>query len=408
MSSPIKLTNQQARRFYLAQHALWPPRRLKGKQGILDLLSSRLGCIQFDSINVTGRNADLMLQSRVHNYYPGILEEMLYTDRSLIDGWDKVAAIFPIQDWPYFFRRRDYMRIYHQKRLEHAADVLPKMVEAVRESGPTSSLDFKDEPKVDWYWGETKLARAALEALYKQGRLVVHHRVNTRRYFDLAERLVPGELVEKPDPFNDEKEYHDWHVLRRLGGMGLASARAGEHWLGIVEQKAPARRASLQRLVDSGQALEVLVEDMENETLYMRAEDKPLLEEVTSQRAPKAQAAFITPLDNMMWQRKLIAMLFNFDYVWEVYKPKKLRQWGYYVLPVLYGDRLIARIDPFLDRNTNTLQVKGFWWEADVEANDAMIKAIQVCLKDFMRFLDADDLLVEGNLKKEPLFARFS
>ena len=109
-----------------------------------------------------------------------------------------------------------------------------------------------------------------------------------------------------------------------------------------------------------------------------------------------------------MWQRKLIAKLFNFEYVWEVYKPKDLRQWGYYVLPVLYGDRLIARIDPALERKTRTLKVKGFWWEADVEPNDAIIKAIQVCLKAFMRFLDADDLMVEGDLKKAPLFAQFS
>ena len=139
-----------------------------------------------------------------------------------------MAAIFPIQDWPYFFRRREYMYLYHQTRLKNAGDVLPKMIEAVRESGrQLSSLDFQNQPKVDWYWGETKLARAALEALYEQGRLVVHHRINTRRYFDLTERLVPAALVKQPDPFNSEEEYHDWHVLRRMGGMGLAS---GSRW----------------------------------------------------------------------------------------------------------------------------------------------------------------------------------
>lgn len=406
MSTPISLTRKQARRYLLAHHALWPPRRLKSKQDVHALLE-RLGCIQFDSINVTGRNADLMLQSRLRGYRPAMLEEMLYEDRSLIDGWDKMAAIFPVQDWPYFVKRRQYMQVYHQTRLANAGEVLPKMIEAVRQAGPTSSLDFKDQPKVDWYWGETKLARAALEALFEQGYLGIHHRVNTRRHFDLIERLVPAKLLAASDPFNSEEDYQDWHTLRRIGGMGLATVRAGEHWLGIVEQKAPVRRASLTRLVQSGRVTKVMVEGMPPEPLYMRTEDQPLLEAALGSRAPKARAAFLAPLDNIMWQRKLIADLFDFEYTWEVYKPQHLRQYGYYVLPILYGDRLVGRIDPALQRKSHTLQIKGLWWEEDVQPDTAMLKAVHDCLEEFMGFLGARDLTVEGGFANDPLFTQF-
>ncbi len=117
--------------------------------------------------------------------------------------------------------------------------------------------------------------------------------------------------------------------------------------------------------------------------------------------------AFLAPLDNIMWQRKLIADLFDFEYTWEVYKPQHLRQYGYYVLPILYGDRLVGRIDPALQRKSHTLQIKGLWWEEDVQPDTAMLKAVHDCLEEFMGFLGARDLTVEGGFANDPLFTQF-
>lgn len=171
--------------------------------------------------------------------------------------------------------------------------------------------------------------------------------------------------------------------------MGLASPSAGEHWLGIRGVKSKERKAVLRRLVEQGKVTPVSVEGLENQTLFIHSSDIETLNVIKTKRAPKAQAAFIAPLDNLIWNRKLIKALFNFEYVWEVYKPKKIRQYGYYVLPVLYGDIFVARLDMAFDKKKKTLTITNWWWEEGVEADDAMLKAIRKCLLEFGKYLDA-------------------
>jgi uncharacterized protein YcaQ len=390
----LTLSNQEARRFILAHQHLWPPRKIKGKEGILSLFD-RLGCIQYDTINIVGRNADLVLQSRVDKYRPNMLEELLYEERKLIDGWDKVASIYSVDDWPYFARKRAAVPGYHAERSQEAMEIAPELLETIRERGPLSSLDFKTDTKTDWFWAPTSLSRAALEFLYAWGKLAVHHKVNTRRVFDLTERLHPAEILSQEDPNKSEEAYQDWHVLRRIGSKGLATASAGEHWLGIHGVKSPQRKAALRRLVDQEKVIPVSVEGLDNQTLFIRASDLDTLNEAKGGRAPKAQAAFIAPLDNLIWNRKLINSLFNFSYIWEVYKPKAQREYGYYVLPVLYGDRLIGRVDPSFDKKKKILTITNWWWEEGVEPDDAMLNAIARCVKEFGRYLNASSIDID-------------
>ncbi|MGD8458406.1 MAG: crosslink repair DNA glycosylase YcaQ family protein [Anaerolineales bacterium] len=388
------ISNQQARRFMLAHQHLWPPRRLKGKDGILSLFD-RLGCIQFDPINVVGRNPDLVLQSRVANYKQSILESLLYEDRRVIDGWDKVASIYRVEDWPYFSRRREAVPRHHNARSKDAMDIAPKLLDEIRRRGPLSSLDFKDNEKTDWFWGPTSISRAGLELLNVWGKLGVHHKVNTRRIFDLIERLIPAEILAQGDPNPTEKAYQDWHVLRRIGSMGLASLSSGEHWLDIRGVKAPQRREIVERLTQQGKVIPLAVEGLENHSLYIRTSDLDTLDSIRGKRGPKAQAAFIAPLDNFMWNRKLIQHLFNFSYTWEVYKPPAKREYGYYVLPVLYGDRFVARMDPAFDKKTRVLTVNNWWWEEGVTPDDPMLEAITACVKAFGRYLDASEIILD-------------
>ncbi|MHA2428515.1 MAG: DNA glycosylase AlkZ-like family protein, partial [Candidatus Hermodarchaeia archaeon] len=123
---------------------------------------------------------------------------------------------------------------------------------------------------------------------------------------------------------------------------GLVTLTSGEHWNGIRGVKAPQRRAIVKRLAEQGKVIPVSAEGLEGQTFFMRESDLVTLNSIKGKRAPKAQAALIAPLDNLMWNRKLVQSLFGFSYVWEVYKPKAQREFGYYVLPVLYGDRFIA------------------------------------------------------------------
>jgi uncharacterized protein YcaQ len=386
----ITITKAVARRFILTYHKLFPPRHLRGKDGILDFVNL-VGCIQFDPINIVGRNPDLVLQSRVKDYRAGLLDALLYTDRKLLDGWDKMAAIYPIEDHPNFQYYRYWLRNQTNSR-RPPEETIQEVLEEVRGRGPLSSLDFDGSEKVDWFWGPTKVARAALEHLYSWGYLGINHRVNNRRAFDLIERLIPAEILEQPDPFRNEEAYQDWHVTRRVGSMGLAHAKSGEYWYGILGVKSRERAAILRRLTDNGTLLAIGIDELPQQLFFIRQTDYPTLEAVRISDESKSEAAIIAALDNLTWNRGLIQQVFDFEYVWEVYKPKEQRKYGYYVLPILYGDCFVARFEPAYDKNKATLTIQNWWWENGINPDTTMLAALKVCMHDFMNYLEADHL----------------
>ncbi len=396
----LLLSNSEARRFILAHQMLWPPRRLRGKDGILEFVR-RVGAIQFDPINVVGRNPDLVLQSRVSRYQPGLLDELLYSERQLVDGWDKMASIFLTSDWPRFARYRDRVRREHGRDSNPQMKAATQVMDAIRERGPQSSIDFKNQDRIQWSWGiPTTLARAALEILHAMGEVLVDHRVGTRRAFDLAERLLPAELLAAPDPIAHDPDYRAWRVMRRIGGLGLASPVASEYWLAIHQMKSGERQAILSRLVEAGDLVSVAIDALPNQNYFLRRSDLPTLEAVRTKRSPQARASVIAPLDNLMWHRDLLRSIFDFNYVWEVYKPVRQRKYGYYVLPVLYGNRFVARFDPKFERSSGELTIANWWWEAGVRVDDRMSVALINCLRDFMQYLGA------GRIRRGPAIAR--
>lgn len=392
ITAPIVINQSTARRFILAHQYLWPPRQLQGKEGVLEFIR-HVNCIQYDPIKVAGTNPDLVLQARVHDYSPDMLDELRYTDRTLLDGWDKVASIYPVEDWPYFARQRNAMQT-QGRQPQDAIDLIPYIIETIRERGALSSIDLKNEHRVDWYWGPTSVTRAALEYLYAVGKLGIHHRVGTRRYFDLIENLIPSELIEIPDPNKTLEIYHDWHVLRRVKSMGLAHPGAGEHWLGIRRAKSSERKSAVWRLIKRGELNPVLIEEIPNQTFYIQSEDIPKIENLKDQPEPQPRMAFIAPLDNLIWDRRSIEMVFEFKYIWEVYKPEKQRQYGYYVLPVLYGENFVGRVEPKFDQKTRTLQIKNWWWEPGFIPDQETLNERDKCIQAFGAYLGAEDIQV--------------
>jgi len=399
MSNSILINKAHARRFILAHHRLLPPRQLLGKQGVLDYIQ-QVGCIQFDTVNVVGANADLVLQSRVAGYTPALLEELLYQDRSLIDGWDKQASIHQSSEWPFFSRRREAMRNRYGKDLQPDGklNIAPEVKAAIGEHGPLSSIDIDHDEHVDWSWGDsTRTVRAAMEALFAIGELGIHHRVHTRRVFDLIENLLPASLLNAEDPHPDDTEYVDWHVTRRIGSLGLANPKSGEHWYGLRGTyggvKTKERRKVLARLAARGEILQVEVEGLPREEFYIRRLDLPALEAAADAYPDQPEATLIAPLDNLMWHRDVVEMLFDFYYRWEVYVPAAKRQYGYYVLPVLYGDQLVARLDPEFDRASKCFTLKGWWWESGINPKgEAMLSALQECLSPLGSYLGATEI----------------
>lgn len=380
----------------LTHQGLLPPRQWHGSEGILDYIR-RVGCIQFDPVNVVARNPELVLQARIGGYRPELLDDLLYKSRLLIDGFDKVSSIHLAADWPAFKRYRQ--RLYRQfsnRWKELDAPFLEKMLDMVRQRGPVSSLEFEKTVHTIGYWGNRmNIERLALEQLLAQGDILIHHRNGNRRYYDITDRLLPADLLLAPDPFISLESYHDWHVLRRVGSAGIASPTATDFWLGILEMKSGQRWDSLSRLAAQGLVLPVSIEELPGRTFFIRKSDWDRFQSGPEAKPGEPEAIIFGPLDNLLWDRELLRQLFDFDYTWEVYKPKHLRAYGPYTLPVLLGDQFVARFDPKLDRATKTLFIKAWWWEAGQSFDDKTAAGLMKGFNQFAASLGAEKIRVD-------------
>ncbi len=402
----LTVTGQQARRFLLAHHRLLPPRSLRGKEGALNFVR-HVNCIQQDPINVVGQNHDLVLQSRVRGYKPAMLDALLYEERRLLDGFDKQMSIYPVEDWPDFaIYREDLGDTYARyESTVKAAKLMEWVKREIDTRGPLSSLDLEEETRVEWWLsGRTRAVRIALDMLFMSGDIVVHHRIGTRRYFELSKRVLPPRLYKVRHSHSSQEEYLEWHVFRRSGGVGLVHPKVNAKWGGIIGWRGGQIRAALARLLKKGRLVRVAIEGLPRIEFYVRRGDLPALEAAGRGSKTPLGAAFIAPLDNLMWDSDLIEMLFDFFYTWEVYKPASKRKWGYYVLPVLVGDRLVARFDPAYDKRAKLFTIQNWWWEKGVNKEDGdLLAALQDCLQQFCKYLGADSLKLGEKLKRDPV-----
>lgn len=386
----IKLTLRQARRFMLRRHGLLGGYRYRGKQGALDFVKSA-GCIQFDPVDVCGKNAELTLQSRVRGFSKAMLRELLYEDRLLIDYPDKNQAIIPVEDWPYFERYRAAARECG-RQFDGLAEIEKRAIDYIRGNGPVNSAELPIEGRIKWHsaihwsgnWhGDHPADRAALEQMYSDGRLVIHHKQGTRKYYDLAERHIPREILEKPDPLPDDNDNFAWRIKRRIGAVGLLWNRPSDAWLHIWNLDTEKRNAAFERLEAAGEIIPVQAEGIRSR-LFFRKEDTPLMEEALSEKRFAPRCEVIAPLDPFMWDRKLLKAIFGFEYSWEIYTPEKDRKYSYYVLPVIYGERFAGRLEAIPENGV--LKLKNFWPEADLRRTEAFDRALEDCVKRLAGF----------------------
>lgn len=363
-----------------------------GKPGALQYVR-QAGCIQFDPVDVCGKNPELTLQSRVKNFKKSMLHDLLYRERALFDYPDKMLSIIPTEDWPYFKRFRDISVRGGEKFMELPA-LEAEAKDYIREHGAVSSDGLPIGGSIHWHshihwsgnWeGETNAARAALEHLYATGELVIHHKKGTRKFYDLADRHIPQALLDSPDPLPDERAHIKWRVLRRIGAAGLLWDRRSDAYLGIWGMDTELRGKVFQELIAENSILELRAEGC-GSPLYCRAEDATLLDAVAKGGDFKPRCEFIAPLDCMMWDRKLIRALFGFEYTWEIYTPAAKRKYGYYTLPVLYGDRFVGRIEAVADTKAGVLRVKNLWYEDGVRVTKKLARAIDARLRLFAAF----------------------
>ncbi len=382
-----------ARRFLVAHHELVAPRSLEpGLDGVRAAFA-RLGSIQFDPLGVAGRNHDLVLHARVADYDPAWTDELLYGTRELFEVYNKGLSLLPTPELPWYRVGWDVASDFRSDLLSKYAATVAEVLERIRVEGPLSSLDFERKAAVDWWWGPTSESRAVLEALSASGIVGLARRDGNRRYFDLMERLVPGELLAIRPSERDQRRHK---LLSRYRANGLLGASgSGELWIGTGKGKRVAsdhpdaivRDELREELVADGDLVPVAVDGLRGRR-YILGTEAELLDDVLRPAALEPQVTFLAPLDPFVWDRELLRSLFGFDYVWEVYVPEHKRRWGYYVLPILFGDRLVGRIEPRIDRPSRTVRVLGLWWEEwfDPRAADGFVPAMRAALAAYLRF----------------------
>ena len=394
----VCITRNQARQFILIKQGLLGKHRFIGKEGAYQYVR-QAGCIQYDPVDVCGKNAELTLQSRVRGFTKQMLSDLLYKDRVLIDYCDKELSIWPREDWPYFsgYRSRS---IRHGQSFPGISELEEKAVAYIRKEGPVSSDTLPIEGTVYWHssmhWSgnwdkKSKAARSVLEQLYTDGILLIHHKSGSRKYYDLAEKYFDQKLLQAENPCRDDREFLRWRMIRRIGAVGLLWNRNSPAWLGI-EMSKEQRSDTFAELMKGGTIIPVNVEGIKI-PLYMLSADLPLMEAVQDEKADtKPRLEFMAPLDPMLWDRKLVEALWDFQYSWEIYTPAAKRKYGYYVLPMLYGEDLIGRIETAIDRNSRTLIVKNIWYEPNVRQTKKLKAAIDSAARRLAKFNECDKM----------------
>lgn len=394
------ITRQQARQFILSKQGLIGQYRFIGKDGAYDYVR-QVGCIQFDPVDVCGKNAELTLQSRVKNFKKTMLYDLLYEDRKLVDYADKELSIWPSEDWPYFSSYREKSR-----KLGRTFKGLQKLekqaIEYIEANGPVSSDSLPIEGEIYWHssmhWSgnwhkKSQAARSVLEQLYTDGVLIIHHKKGSRKYYDLAGKYLKGPILDAKNPCKNEEEFTAWRVLRRIGAVGLLWDKNSTAFLGI-DINAEKRKMILESLTAQGKICSVAVQGIK-QTFYYRSEDDPLMGSIVDGSADlKPRMSFIAPLDPLMWDKSLILALWDYQYSWEIYTPADKRKYGYYTLPILSGDRFVGRIEAVPDRKGKVLMVKGLWWEPGIRQTKKLNKELEKTLIRFAGFNDCEGVSI--------------
>jgi uncharacterized protein len=367
---PERISRETLRRFVLGRQGLWPGRRWRGAAGTLEALRV-CGRVQVDPLNVVGRNHDLVFASRVDGYRPEYLEKLLYERRG---AFEHGGGLFIFPRERLALNRSEFGLWGLPDRWEtwgraHSRAV-GKVRSAIQKHGPLSARYWIDGEATDDYRSR-RIEGVALHYLWRRMEIMVHHREGALKFYDLSERLFGP----WPEPLSPEAT-RDASAVDLAGWLGLS----GRLYLSYLRGPAGVRRrdphelrALRRRLVDAGRLAEVSL-DGEREPGVLVAEALPELDRVANGEVPNAwrpisnesEAVFLGPLDVVSAHGRAKS-LFQFEYTWEVYKPEHLRAWGYYVVPVLVGDRLVGRIEPVRDEPHGALFLRRAWWEPGID-----------------------------------------
>ncbi|MCY4192482.1 MAG: winged helix DNA-binding domain-containing protein [Rhodospirillaceae bacterium] len=389
VSVPLSISAEQSRRLILNLQGLTDPHgRRFDASGLLEAIT-RMGFVQVDSIQTVHRAHHMILYSRNRTYRPKMLNRLLEKDRALFEHWTHDASVIPTAFYPVWRHkfRRTARSVRTKYRKWHGLDFeqeIGPLLELIAEKGPVRARDLENSAKRtshgwwDWHAGKT-----ALEFLWHIGELAITRREAFQKVYDLSRNVLPAEAFEAEIP---EEAFIDWACRTALERLGFGTAGEIAGYWNLVSTREADAWAKARLGVD---VLEACVEGVDSISRARIIYARPDLESVIAQcTKPPPTLRVLSPFDPLIRDRKRLSHLFGFDYRIEVFVPKAKRQYGYYVFPLLEGDRMIGRIDMTADRKAERLDVRKLWLESKVRFGTGRRQTLDSLLHRIARFAD--------------------
>ena len=373
----------------------------------------QIGAVQIDTIAVVARSHHLALRHRVRDYAPELLWTAL-RKKELFEYYVHGNSFVPMEDFPY---ARHCMKRFStcgyawlRNTIVKHQDHMKAILKRIRNEGSLSSRDFKDSNHRSSGWWDWKPAKKALELLWWTGQIVVADRVGFERVYDLAERAVPSKYLEQ---IVDLEEVWRYYLKRAIDCLAVATINDIQDYFNFhmyALDKTHSRKKTLAEKVrilkQEDDIVDVEVED-DNTPHYALSNNLSLIRETQNLRESRGHAWFLSPFDNVVWDRKRVRRLFRADVRLEAYFPPSKRQFGYYATPIICDNRIVGRLDPKVDRKAGTLILANLELTLPNQESEDALEAIREELADFMAFHGCEHMEIEnakpGELKRELL-----
>ncbi len=366
--------------------------QLPSKEAVLEIIE-QIGYVQIDTLSVVERAHHHVLWSRMPGYRQHWLPDLVQ-EKKIFEYWSHAAAFLPMKDFRFSLVRKMEYAKGKSHWFTQDKKVKRYVLSRIKREGPLQSKDFEapEESRQSWYYW--KPAKRALEQLFMEGKLMVSHRQGFQKVYDLAENILPSGINTK---YPTKMEYAMHLVERSIQAHGVLTLKEMYYqrggWGEVVNK-------AVRRMLKEGLMAEFKLENHEQTKFY-----GPAVKSVPSTKEKGMTLEILSPFDNLLIQRLRLKRLFNFDYTIECYLPEQKRKFGYFTLPVLYGNRFIARIDPKADRQGKIFYVRNLAFENDVQLNDEMLSALAVKLKQFAVFNGCEQIVYEKSNRKKGLQA---
>lgn len=378
----LVITNRDARRLFLHRHALGKRSTHRLLDGDVLSLVHALGFVQLDSINTVERAHHMIMFSRASGYDRELLSN-LHRGRALFEHWTHDTSLLPMEFYPHWHHRFREARLGLSHSRWLTFDIDPKKLLAhvrrrVRNEGPLTTRAFEDTRKGPWWgWGPYK---TALEHLFRTGELAIARRERFEKVYDLAERVIPPDIrTARPT----HRQTLDWSCREALARLGFATVREIAGFFDLIG--IGDARGWTESALRKKEIIEVAVTASDG-SAYSAFAPPSVEAEIARLPPPYVHARFLSPFDPAIRDRKRALRLFGFDYTIEVFVPEKKRRYGYYVMPILEGERFIGRADLKARRAEKRMEVKGLWPEPNVKFDRNRKKAVEAAVAELSNF----------------------